>query len=68
MQETYCKSQETCFPHLTGVIDNFYYGIKLRFMDLGTKPIPHTAKICLKIPSSRNYFIDKVFDKTKKTS
>jgi hypothetical protein len=66
MQETYCKSQETCFPHLTGVIDNYYYGIKLRLMDLGTKGVPTDAMVCLTIPESRNYYIDKVFDKSKK--
>lgn len=66
MQETYCKNQDTCFPHLSGVVENYYYGIKLRLMDLGTKPVAPNTRACVKIPNARNYYVDTVFDKTKK--
>lgn len=61
MQETYCKNQETCFPQLSGVIDNGYYGVKVRLQDLGTSAMPANTQVCLKIPSHRNYFVDSVF-------
>jgi hypothetical protein len=61
MQETYCKNQETCFPQLSGVIENNYYGVKVRLQDIGTSAMPSDTQICLNTPTYRNYFVDSVF-------
>ena len=66
LQETYCKDEETCFPFLSGTIDKNYYGVKLRLADMGTNALPQLAKICAKVPSFRNFYLDSVFDKNKK--
>jgi hypothetical protein len=67
MQETYCKNDESCFPYLSNTIESGYYGLKLRFSDLGTVPVNPSAQVCLSIPAFRNFYLDKIFDKNKKS-
>lgn len=61
MQETYCKNEETCFPQLAGVINNNYYGVKIRMQDIGTVAMSSNTQVCLKVPMFRNFVVDSVF-------
>ena len=67
IQETYCKGDDTCFSFLSSVAEAGYYGIKVRLTDLGTKPIPSNAQVCISVPAFRNFYVDKVYDKNKKS-
>lgn len=64
-EEVYCKKDESCFPLLKNIIEKFYYGIKVRFNDLGTAPTSSQTQACVKVPHAKNYQLNKIFDKSK---